>query len=119
MQELLFNVHKHSGVKVAKVELSHQNDLLILTVSDQGRGFNPESLDSAVAQDGFGLLSLRERVDYIGGNLRIESAPGNGSKFILSIPINSFQTETQKIPTPNPIRPPVQNPLPTGASAFL
>jgi PAS domain S-box-containing protein len=101
-QELLFNVHKHSGVKVAEVELSHQKDLLVLTVSDRGRGFNPESLDSAVAKDGFGLLSLRERVDYIGGNMLIESAQGQGSKFILSIPINSFQTEIPEGSTPNP-----------------
>jgi signal transduction histidine kinase len=91
-QELLFNVHKHSGVKVAEVELSNNNDRLVLTVSDRGRGFDPESLDSAIVKDGFGLLSLRERVDYIGGNMLIESAQGQGSKFILTIPVNSFET---------------------------
>ena len=97
-QELLFNAYKHSGVKSAKVELSCQNDLCILTVSDQGRGFNPELVDSAVVRDGFGLLSLRERASYVGGNFLIESAPGQGSRFILSIPANLIQTETQESP---------------------
>jgi signal transduction histidine kinase len=119
MQELLHNVHIHSGVKIAEVELSQQNDMLVLTVSDQGRGFNPESLDSAVAKDGFGLLSLRERVDYIGGNMLIESAPGQGSKFILSIPVNSFQTEIPESSTHNPNQAPCAESAPTGASAFL
>jgi PAS domain S-box-containing protein len=89
-QELLFNVHKHAGVKSAKVKVSRQSkrNLICVTVSDQGRGFNPPTLDSANVKEGFGLLSLRERASYVGGDFLIQSAPGEGSTFILSIPEN-------------------------------
>ena len=87
VQELLFNVVKHAGVKSARVFLTGSDDSLIITVSDQGRGFNPGALDSANATTGLGLLSLRERTNYIGGSLVIESAPGRGSRFTLSVPL--------------------------------
>ncbi len=87
VQELLFNVVKHSGVKSAQVVLSGSDGSLAVTVSDQGRGFNPDILESYTATRGFGLLSLRERVRYIGGNLLIETSPGQGSRFTLTVPI--------------------------------
>ncbi len=87
VQELLFNVVKHAGVKSAHVFLTGSDDSLIITVSDQGRGFNPGALDSTSATAGLGLLSLRERTNYIGGSLVIESAPGRGSRFTLSVPL--------------------------------
>jgi PAS domain S-box-containing protein len=86
VQELLFNIAKHAGVKDAKVVLSGSDDSLTITVSDQGRGFNPDILESSETKTGLGLLSLRERVNYIGGSLRIESAPGQGSRFSLTLP---------------------------------
>ena len=88
VQELLFNVVKHAGVKSAHVVLSGSDSSLAMTVSDQGQGFNPDILDSYTATRGFGLLSLRERARYIGGSLVIESAPGQGSRFTLTVPIS-------------------------------
>ncbi len=88
VQELLFNAVKHSGVKNASVALSVSNDCLSVTVSDQGRGIDPTILDSKTPSHGFGLLSLRERARYIGGNLMIESAPEQGSRFTLTIPVS-------------------------------
>ena len=87
VQELLFNVVKHAGVKSACVILSGSGNALAITVSDQGRGFNPDILDACTETTGFGLLSLRERARYIGGDLMIESAPGRGSRFTLTVPI--------------------------------
>jgi signal transduction histidine kinase len=87
-QELLFNVVKHAGVKSAHVVLSNSNGWLEITVSDKGRGFDPQALDSAsVAAAGIGLLSLRERASHIGGKFEMESAPGLGSRFSLMVPI--------------------------------
>ncbi len=86
VQELLFNIVKHAGVRSAHVALSSNADELTVTVSDRGRGFAPEAIDSCREKAGFGLLSIRERASYIGGRLTIESAPGKGSRFTLTVP---------------------------------
>ncbi len=82
-QELLFNVIKHAGVHEAKLRLRHRRGRLWLSVSDKGRGFDP--MDPACCL-GFGLLSIRERVGYLGGRLKIKSAVGKGSTFLLAVP---------------------------------
>jgi CheY-like chemotaxis protein/two-component sensor histidine kinase len=92
-QELLFNVVKHSGVKSTQVLLSSSDISLAMIVSDQGKGFNPNILDSYTTTRGFGLLTLRERARYIGGNLVIESSPGQGSRFTLTVPISQAKTD--------------------------
>jgi CheY-like chemotaxis protein len=82
-----------AGVKNGRVVLSGADKSLILHVSDLGRGFNPEILDVHGKKPGLGLLSLRERVQYIGGNLMIESVPGQGSRFTIAVPL-SFSRRT-------------------------
>ncbi len=86
VQELLFNIVKHAGVKSARVHLAEAEDRLLITVSDEGRGFDPAVLESDTVTTGFGLLSLRERARYIGGSLMIVSGPGQGSRFCLKVP---------------------------------
>ncbi len=86
VQEILFNVAKHAGVNSARVVFSSTDDSIVVTISDQGRGFNPDILETSDVQHGLGLLCLRERAQTIGGSLKIESAPGQGSKFTLTIP---------------------------------
>jgi signal transduction histidine kinase/ActR/RegA family two-component response regulator len=87
VQELLFNVFKHAGVREALVSLTSNGDQFIVTVADNGRGFFPSNLDGSSAKRGLGLLSLRERTSYIGGSLTIESAPDKGCRIKLTIPI--------------------------------
>jgi PAS domain S-box-containing protein len=87
VQELLFNVVKHAGVKRSRVVLCDDDNTLTVTVSDDGSGFDPAILDAATAKGGLGLLSLRERTSYLGGRLMIESAPGRGSRFTLTVPL--------------------------------
>ena len=86
VQELLLNAVKHAGVKQARVGLSISDDRLVIGVSDQGRGFNPDP-KSLSAKKGLGLLSLWERTHFMGGDLTIESAPGQGSCFTLTVPL--------------------------------
>ncbi|MDX9786286.1 MAG: PAS domain S-box protein [Desulfobacterales bacterium] len=94
-QELLFNVVKHAGVQRAQVHLSAgSGHTLSITVSDEGRGFDPAILRSSAAAPGLGLLSLWERADYVGGSLVIDSAPGQGNRITLSVPT----TLTRKMP---------------------
>ncbi len=86
VQELLFNVVKHAGVKGARVSVSGTQDQLTISVSDPGNGFDPSILKRHNHKGGIGLLSLRERASYLGGSLLIESAHGGGSRFTLTIP---------------------------------
>ncbi|MCU0917000.1 MAG: response regulator [Planctomycetes bacterium] len=82
-QEILFNIVKHAGVREARLRLQRRRDRLWLTISDRGQGFDPKSLDKAA---GVGLLSIRERVELLGGRMRIRSARGRGSTFLVTIP---------------------------------
>jgi CheY-like chemotaxis protein/two-component sensor histidine kinase len=88
LQELLFNVVKHAEVKSACISLMGAGSRLVVTVSDKGRGFDPEILNVGTTPGGIGLLSLRERARYMGGDLEIESAPGKGSRLILKVPLS-------------------------------
>ncbi|MFP4351007.1 MAG: PAS domain S-box protein, partial [Desulfococcaceae bacterium] len=88
VQELLFNTFKHAGVKTARVILSEFDGCIVVTVSDPGNGFDPELLHSDTVKGGLGLVSLRERIHYIGGTMEIESAPGQGSRFTLAVPVD-------------------------------
>lgn len=87
VQELLFNVVKHAGVKSARVDVAGAQHQLTISVIDQGKGFDPSILAKPEHKSGIGLLSLRERASYTGGSLVIESAPGGGSRFTLTIPV--------------------------------
>lgn len=98
VQELLFNVVKHAGIKYARVALSSIEERLIITVSDQGCGFNPNIMDSVTASVGLGLLSLRERARHIGGDLKIESALGLGSRFTLTVPLRIKALVESRLP---------------------
>ena len=85
VRELLFNVVKHGQVQQAWVRVSRlpENQLKIV-VSDQGAGFDPARLRACEGtRSGFGLFSLRERLESLGGQMEVESAPGKGSRFTL------------------------------------
>lgn len=95
-QELLFNIVKHAGVESARLELQHSGGWVRIRVSDSGQGFDPALMEAASQKSGLGLVSLRERASSMGGRLRIESAPGRGSRFELSVPLpDSEATKTE------------------------
>jgi signal transduction histidine kinase/CheY-like chemotaxis protein len=82
-REILFNTVKHARVAEATVRLQRRRGCLWLTISDKGRGFDPRALGQTA---GFGLLSTRERVELLGGRMKIRSAPGRGSTFLIAVP---------------------------------
>ena len=84
VKELLFNVVKHSKVSEAHVELkqSGENELQV-TVTDHGSGFDQASLEKGKGS-GFGLLSLRERLEMLGGRFTITSRPGKGVEAVIT-----------------------------------
>jgi PAS domain S-box-containing protein len=90
-RELLFNIVKHAQVKNAEVEVQRlKGNLLQITVSDSGIGFDPEKC-AAEDDHGFGLFSIRGRLDLIGGCLEIKSAPGAGSRCTITAPLRKLK----------------------------
>jgi signal transduction histidine kinase len=82
-QEALNNVLKHSQAGRVSVFLSANNSSLRLEVADNGRGFAPECLQE---KGGFGLATMRERAEKLGGMLQIISQPGRGTQIIVTLP---------------------------------
>jgi len=82
-QEMLFNVAQHAGVNDAALRVRRQGRYVGLRVSDRGRGFDPQELRKTA---GFGLLSIRERVELLGGHMKIETAGGRGSTLSIIVP---------------------------------
>ncbi len=98
IRELLFNALKHSGVKSAAVKMERQNGNLRVVISDQGVGFNAErAWNDAESDQKFGLISIRERLQYLGGRLEIESTPNAGSAISLIVPLDEAKS-TEKEP---------------------
>jgi signal transduction histidine kinase len=83
-QEALHNAIKHSGATAVSVHLKGTQDRLVLTISDDGRGFDVEE-----ARGGLGLISMEERVEQIGGTLRIRSQRGGGTQLEVSTPVGT------------------------------
>jgi len=95
VRELLFNTVKHARVDRAVLDLSLGADnTLRITVEDRGIGFDPAKLvdDAKDGQVGWGLFSIRERLTLLGGQLDVESAPGQGTRFRLVVPNGHSRT---------------------------
>ena len=71
VQEAMTNAVKHSGAETVAVDVREADEAVVVTVRDEGRGFDPSA--RAI---GFGLVGMRERVQSLGGRLSVESAPG-------------------------------------------
>lgn len=87
VKELFFNVAKHAEATEVRLQLKNETDTLILTVSDDGVGFEPEKIQVG-KMGGFGLFSIRERFTSVGGHFQMFSSPGKGSVFQIQAPMN-------------------------------
>jgi PAS domain S-box-containing protein len=87
VRELLFNVKKHARTTTASVDLRQDGDEYRITISDDGVGFDPVSLEQN-DQDtmGFGLFSARDRLRLLGGSMHIDSAPAEGTSVSIHLP---------------------------------
>ncbi|ODV05145.1 MAG: hypothetical protein ABT15_18475 [Pseudonocardia sp. SCN 73-27] len=81
-QEALANVAKHSDATTVGITLSYMDDVVVLDVRDDGRGFDPPDR----AGGGFGLTAMEQRVHRVSGTLTVESAPGEGTALSASVP---------------------------------
>ncbi len=83
VRELLLNVVKHAGVSAVHVRMSiDEEGRTQVEVCDKGAGIRASQTPS----HGFGLFSIRERIGLLGGRLDVESAPGTGTRILLSVP---------------------------------
>ncbi|MCP3800360.1 sensor histidine kinase [Allokutzneria sp. A3M-2-11 16] len=80
-QEALANVAKHARAERVGLTLSYMEDVVTLDVRDDGVGFS-----STVDSSGFGLTSMRQRVDGLSGTLAVESEPGSGTAISATVP---------------------------------
>ncbi|MEN6627490.1 MAG: MASE3 domain-containing protein [Candidatus Sumerlaeia bacterium] len=82
-RELLFNIVKHAGVPEARLTLGREPEgWLRLGVEDRGIGYDPKSV-----RENFGLVSIRERMTYMGGAMEVQAAPGQGVRVVLYSPM--------------------------------
>lgn len=85
VQEALNNVVRHAGVPQARVRIRVEEEQIIGLVEDQGTGFFPQHL--ALQGRGLGLLGMQERAVMLGGDVRVESLPGQGTRVRFRIPV--------------------------------
>ena len=90
-QEALANVRKHAQARSVAITLSYLGDVVLLDVQDDGVGLAGGTAVADPQDGGFGLIAMRERVTQLGGELLIESEPGEGTTVAVSIPINNQQ----------------------------
>jgi NarL family two-component system sensor histidine kinase LiaS len=92
-QEALANAARHSGAKAVEIALSYANGDVSLTISDDGDGF-----DVGSSHKGYGLKSMRERVDSLGGALSIDSELGQGTSISCTVPVSKPVEDGQEKP---------------------
>jgi len=87
IRELAFNAVKHAQPRNLAVSVDLDADQMIVEVTDDGKGFNYESLgESCIKGSGFGLFSIRERLEYMGGEFSVDSERGAGTRIVLRVP---------------------------------
>ena len=82
VQELLGNAARHSQASLVKVHLDLGNDFLRVSVDDNGKGFDPETLKEST---NLGLKLIRERAEMLGGNFEVDSAIGSGARISFTV----------------------------------
>ena len=83
-QEALHNVVRHSGAREAELRLHIEHESLVLQIADSGIGFESKKAERA----GLGLVSMRERVALVNGQLELHALPGRGTRIGVRVPIH-------------------------------
>lgn len=89
IQEAMSNANKHGGARYVKIEFVHDTYRVRISITDDGKGFDPSSLDQHAGKH-FGLTFMRERMSQIGGSVFIESQPGSGTTVLLDVPLGNL-----------------------------
>ena len=88
VRELLLNVAKHAGTKLVQLDMKRDGDAIVITVVDQGIGFNPFEVNRKFTKKrGFGLFNVQQKIEYLGGHFAYESALGKGTRATILFPL--------------------------------
>ena len=87
IRELLLNVVKHSGGKTVMLSLNLTPSHLQVSIMDNGKGFDSKKQPRISPKGGFGLYSIRQKIEYLGGSFQVESKPGAGTSVEISLPL--------------------------------
>jgi signal transduction histidine kinase len=87
-QQALANVAQHAAAARVSVRLERSGSSAVLRVDDDGRGFDPAHVEVPSGYGGFGLTSMRERVQRRGGQFRIDSSPGQGARIQVQLALS-------------------------------
>jgi signal transduction histidine kinase len=94
IEEAVNNARKHAQSKQIRVQMGRQDDILTIVIEDDGIGFNLERVISHYEKgESLGLINLRERAELVNGLLRIDTAPGKGTRITLTVPLTEEATE--------------------------
>jgi signal transduction histidine kinase len=92
VQEAITNIARHAAARNACILFNLSDEQVTISVDDDGIGFNVETLGiEADDMRGLGLLSMRERLELLGGELDISSAPGQGTQIIIKLKLQPQQ----------------------------
>jgi signal transduction histidine kinase len=111
MREALRNVERHAGASQVTVRLRRLGSRAVLTVADDGAGFEvPDELEELARGRHFGVTGMRERALLAGGDLSVESAPGDGCVLSVWMPAEAGRAQADPAAVPQPAPAPQQPP---------
>ena len=90
VRESLMNIIKHAQATHVSISVCTSNNCLQLTIEDNGIGFAPEERSINELSGGFGLLNIREQIEFLGGNFSIHSEKEKGTRIEIVIPLNGM-----------------------------
>jgi signal transduction histidine kinase len=89
-REALANAIKHSRARVVTLRLRQDGDAIRLSIDDDGCGFDPRLVDQVTH---FGLQMMRERTELAGGEMAVDSGPGEGTRVVVRLPVDGMQDD--------------------------
>jgi PAS domain S-box-containing protein len=93
-QECLTNVIRHAQAKSVRVSLCQEDENIVLVVEDDGIGFRESDLSHSLGS--LGLLGMKERAQFCGGDVQISSSPGNGTIVTVRVPVDAPGAEQEQ-----------------------
>jgi PAS domain S-box-containing protein len=93
-QECLTNVIRHAQAKSVRVSLSQEDENILLVVEDDGIGFRESDLSNSLGS--LGLLGMKERAQFCGGDVQVSSSPGKGTTVTVRVPVDTPGTKREQ-----------------------
>jgi signal transduction histidine kinase len=106
IRELLFNVIKHACVNSAIMDIRGKNGMIHIRIKDFGKGFVYDPARPRLSREaGFGLWNIEDRITFLGGHMKIKTAPGKGCDIELTVPKDVSRKDSIPEPSGNELPP--------------